>query len=318
MLPDRLQFWIAVFTLTCIGAALIAPLLIADIGWIIFALILFLTGIPHGACDHVVYNYVSKEGGNRHTFQKFIGIYLLVILIYSISWIFFPIPSLLFFLMLSAFHFGQSQFQTLGLSENNPLKISLYTLWGFTVLSAIIFLNWEESAGILEGFFPANKVITEAYRPVLTYLVIGFATITALYMAILWSLHFFTLRRLLLEYLYLCILLALAAFTPLLIAFSIYFGLWHAPRSIYLQINYIQRIKPLYNLRTFILEAIPFSLLSFIGIGLLVFAVYLYKLGSSVYMPVFIAISTLTLPHTFLMDLFYKRFSSPPSLPANL
>ena len=69
------------------------------------SLFILLIGIPHGAIDHIL--LFRKREMSQLTFYS---IYLGLIVGFIILWHITPIFSLLFFLLISAFHFGESQF----------------------------------------------------------------------------------------------------------------------------------------------------------------------------------------------------------------
>jgi Brp/Blh family beta-carotene 15,15'-monooxygenase len=80
-----------------------------DSHWIemsLFALILLVVGIPHGAIDHLISNPVFEI----RSFKFFLMKYISLIGLYLIVWYFFPLLALLAFLVMSAYHFGQTHF----------------------------------------------------------------------------------------------------------------------------------------------------------------------------------------------------------------
>jgi len=114
----------------------------------VFILLMVLTGIPHGATDHVVHQYVSGEGNeNDNTARKekgyrqygrFLLVYLGIIAAYSLLWFWLPKLCLAIFLLMSFYHFGQSQLYYLKLAEKSLLKIMLYLSWGALIIGSIV------------------------------------------------------------------------------------------------------------------------------------------------------------------------------------
>ena len=68
-------------------------------------LLIILFGIPLGAIDHIVY-----KTQNNISNIKFYSFYLSLIVLYTVFWFIFPKWCLILFLLLSAYHFGESQF----------------------------------------------------------------------------------------------------------------------------------------------------------------------------------------------------------------
>ena len=72
------------------------------------SLLILLFGVPHGAIDHVLFFKM------RNISQlKFYCVYLGLIGLFLLFWLYQPLWSFIFFLFLSAFHFGESQFADL-------------------------------------------------------------------------------------------------------------------------------------------------------------------------------------------------------------
>ena len=102
---------------------------------------ILLIGIPHGAIDHVL--FFKKRSLSQ---LQFYSIYLGLILIFLVLWIFFPFWSLLLFLLISAFHFGESQFSEIKTAR--LIKDLLFPVWGIALLSTLMHYNLQELINI--------------------------------------------------------------------------------------------------------------------------------------------------------------------------
>jgi len=290
-------------------------------GWQLglFVLLMVLTGIPHGAVDHVVYQYVehnqrpktegvtnqSLESGSKlkkAQLGRFFLVYLGIIAAYSILWILLPKLCLAIFLLMSFYHFGQSQLYYLEMSEQNILKITLYVCWGALIIGGIVFFNYEASAEVLAGILALPDLLSRDSAFNLLIL-LGIFTLTGLIFA--YFLKSFSVSQLLFEVFSLGLLLGLFYLAPLLIAFAIYFGLWHSLKAIQAELRHFDEAQQ--SLGWFYRQAWPFSLLSFIGIGILILAASQLEAYISPYMLFFIAISVLTMPHMYYMQRLYQR-----------
>ena len=76
-----------------------------------FIFFIVTTGIPHGAIDHLVEKETLKRENKIFGFNFFLLKYLLYILFYGLMWYFLPSMSLLFFLIISAEHFGETDIE---------------------------------------------------------------------------------------------------------------------------------------------------------------------------------------------------------------
>ena len=97
-----------------------------------------LFGIPHGSIDHVL--YVSKMKSSKLFFYSF---YFGLIFLYVLLWLYFPVISFIFFLLLSAYHFGESQFHFVSFNISF-LKNIFYFVYGIFVISTLIYFNIPE------------------------------------------------------------------------------------------------------------------------------------------------------------------------------
>jgi hypothetical protein len=96
---------------------------------------------------------------------------------------------------------------------------------------------------------------------------------------------------------------------PVFIGFTLYFVVLHAFRVLEQEFIYL-RTKSINQdlcLKGFIKLLAPLSLISFVGIGLLVYLVYIKIIIISEALLGFIIISMLTLPHSFVMEKFYRK-----------
>ena len=112
---------------------------------------ILLIGIPHGAIDHIL--FFKKRSFSQ---LKFYSIYLGLILLFLLLWIFFPFWSLLLFLLISAFHFGESQFSDI--KAQKLLRYSLFPFWGIALLSTLMHYNLSEIIEITTFFEDTNDL----------------------------------------------------------------------------------------------------------------------------------------------------------------
>lgn len=196
----------------------------SDLRWqVSLALLALAIGIPHGALDHLV--TLPRSSPSRMV--GFIAIYVAIALIAVWSILTWSVYGFYLVVLMSALHFGigdaafiAERDQILGVEKSpRPAQISYALAAG--IIPVIIPLSSNQSAGALAEVNPdlinwdggyANSFYSAA---LLLYL---FAIIAQIF----WRRYRDALD--------LTLLLALATITPPLIAFAIYFGLWHALR----------------------------------------------------------------------------------------
>jgi len=112
-------------------------------------ILISLFGIPHGAIDNIIY-----LSSNEITRVRFYLIYIVTILIYCLFWWITPIVSLVFFLFLSSYHFGESQL--VDYTFINKKRI-VYFFWGFSLISTLIFYNNNEILDLSNLYMDTQK-----------------------------------------------------------------------------------------------------------------------------------------------------------------
>jgi Brp/Blh family beta-carotene 15,15'-monooxygenase len=110
---------------------------------LISGLLITLIGIPHGAIDHLL--FIKKTNRSQLFFYSF---YLFLIVLYVLAWVFFPLISLALFLILSAYHFGQSQFEHYDKLSMEVKRIMGF-FWGTSVLSFFVLINFSQISDLI-------------------------------------------------------------------------------------------------------------------------------------------------------------------------
>lgn len=278
--------------------------------WVVFLLLALATGLPHGATDHVLHAYVARRQGRRPRWLRFFAFYWLLLLAFVGLWLVAPAVSLMIFLLVSAFHFGQSQLLHLGYSERHPLKIAAYLAWGGWLLTTLLYHHHIDAGEILRpvlrdtpGLWPGFVAVAQPLSHAFLLLVLGL-------FAFCYFRRRMSARLLLVEVLSLATLWALVVTAPLLVGFIVYFGLWHSLSSMGEEIKRLQTEHPSFGWKTFYQDAWPFTAISVLGIGLLIGASQWFSEAISPYLLFFIAISALTMPHVVEIGRFY---AAPPA-----
>ena len=272
---------------------------------VVFAFFILATGIPHGAIDHLVEKETAKRRQKGFDFSIFLAKYLLTMLFYGLAWFIIPSVSLLFFILISAWHFGETDI------ENAPptafWNAARFT-FGCFILSWILLFHAAEVTPILERIGQNNKTVTGVWtflEPIKPALLIGLAVISSVF-------AYFGNRknRILFDkmrFLRLSIILILTYCLPLLPAFALYFGGWHALCSLsnihdyLLRINDKSNTKKCYSIFKTWSKTLLFTLLAIAFLGLAAwFWVHFYQTWDALPL-LFIFLSLITLPHLNVM-----------------
>lgn len=266
------------------------PELNPEVQFTLFGIILLSIGIPHGAIDHLISNpKIDKKG-----LGSFLLIYLTLIASYLAIWFFFPIAALTAFLLMSAYHFGQSHF----ISESQPKKFpgSLFISRGGYFLFANLLGDWETTKMILSPLVNLDYIGQSRILILTILLITSILTQYLLGPKIQKS-----------QILEMLILGPILYFSPLLVGFVVYFGFWHALPSMMTEYRFLREFTAYNSVKKFIVQLLPFSILSFIGIGIILFLGLKFLEKNELILLFFVMISLISFPHILYMDSFLKK-----------
>lgn len=276
---------------------------------IYFTIMIGATGIPHGALDHIIAKTSAISNGQSFSIQQFLGRYVLAILLYSASWIFFPGISLIIFLLISAWHFGETDLSNA--VDTRAWNLSRM-LWGSLVLMLILLTHFEETASVVLRITQGAEIAQKTLEHVKIYGTHYFSGA---------GIFFFTAaafankkNKINISYSYIINLIAillLCSQLPLLPAFALYFGGWHAIKSFEIIFRFLHDAKEEMATEPLTLwkNALPMTFLAAFGF---IFMAFIWN-GTGLKMDplpaIFIFLSIITLPHLDVMDKLINRQS---------
>lgn len=266
-----------------------------------FALLVAAAGIPHGAVDHLVEERTFHARQRAFSMPRFLGSYLLQMLLYAGLWYLFPSISLLLFLLLSAWHFGESDTEP---APDHPLWSVFKALLGGWVLCFILLREPAFTANVVERITGGHPVPTWLWQWVAghsMYLLSGLGALVVAFHAL--ALRMAPVPRAYARWLPWCAVMAVVYFLPLLPAFALYFGGWHAINTFHHMNKHLgTRATPWKLWR----RALPFTLLSatlLLATGIVWWKEYQYIDPLPV---LFIFIAIITLPHLRVMTGMFR------------
>ena len=275
---------------------------------LVVALVLIvLIGIPHGANDHLLFfNLINKRVDEKNEKSTlFFSSYIGLILLYVCCWYLFPTFSLGLFILISIYHFGQSNVYISPIESKFVKLISIFLSGSFVLLTPI-FAHIETALPVIQMLTknPDFLVISEKLG---NKLAISTGMLMIIHWVILMLSKHINFKDGLLEILNVFLLFGLFYYSPLWIGFAIYFTLWHAIPSIEDQINFFKTTRENYNLGKYIREIFPFSLIALLGLFLAFQFSGDYISVNQGLALLFSFIAVITLPHMIMMDLLYLR-----------
>ncbi len=272
--------------------------------------LLVIAGIPHGALDHLVERERATRLGKSFSLFRFLVKYLFTMGVYAGAWILAPVPCLLVFLLISAWHFGETDL-------NNVPQTAYWSLArllsGGFVLAFILLTHAAETTPILARIVQEDTLATVIWRALVAEsraMLRGWATLTLVLVMLAYS-----QRPALVDGWRMARLVALVSITyylPLLPAFMLYFGGWHALSSFntlrdYLPLNTKNPAEAVWQvwLQSLPLTGIAFGFLGVCAVG------WYYAAPTLDPLPIlFILLSLITLPHISVMHTVNKTQSS--------
>lgn len=296
---NNLRLSTLLLTLAVCISGLLFPVVYEQPQYFFLAVILII-GIPHGALDHLL--HFKDKGRSAFVKSTFYGSYLIAVFFVFILWYFNADIAFGFFLLISAYHFGESQMVGIKVSKKGFKLLSFF--WGITLLSGIIFFNIEECLNL----FQATKILIwferssiEFWKAIFMFSLVGWIATAG----ILYFFHFISLIRIFYETISLVFLIFLADTTNAVFCFSVYFAFWHSLPSLLLEIEKLNDSRK-FNISV-LKNLFPFTVVSYIGlVGLYLFTSTFFE-SLSIFLPFFVLVSALTLPHLFVTHVIYSR-----------
>tara|TARA_B110000240_G_C13509931_1_gene458696 strand:+ start:174 stop:1070 length:897 start_codon:yes stop_codon:yes gene_type:complete len=264
------------------------------------SLSILLFGIPHGAIDHII--FFKKR---QLTKLKFYLVYIGLIVGFVLMWHIAPILSLILFLLISAFHFGESQFEDIKITK--VLKNTFFFFWGIALLATLIYYNINELANVT-AYFDDTLAFEKVYdikKVTILYYVTNIITIASMILMAVYKQ--IKIERLLSEF-FLLFLIHLTFFLfPFIIGFTLYFVVLHSLKVMQDEIEFFKKDNPKFSILDFLKLLAPYSILSIFFTTILLLLSYYSYIPYSIPFLSIIIISVITLPHAIVMNIFYNE-----------
>jgi Brp/Blh family beta-carotene 15,15'-monooxygenase len=247
-------------------------------------------GIPHGSVDHII-AFINPASRRFKSKLSFFTVYLSLIILNIIIWIFSPYLGLFTFLLVSCYHFGEAQVIGFNNTKNKLLNFVL----GANILLSLFLNNIFELQIILIDLTLFSSIDLSTFDKTFFLLV----SVTVLMISVV---HFKIEKKVPL-YAEMSILYLIFYHTDILTSFSIYFGFSHSLPMLLLEYKEMKEK----NFFSFYVKTLPFTTLA------IIFGIILYYFNNdlltanNLILFTFIVISSLTLPHVFIMKDFVEN-----------
>ena len=294
------------FGLVLVGWEVEVGTLSATVQWVVFAGLLVIVGIPHGALDHLIARETASRAGKTFSLSWFVVRYLLIMSVYGTTWFLFPGLSLALFLLMSIWHFGETDIE--GVPPTLIWSMVRLVVGGF-VLAFILLTHPAEVTPVLEHMAHNQLVIMALWQSAILHswlLLGGWGLVTACLFGVALQrspvvVDWLRLARL-------AIILVLCCELPLLLAFGLYFSGWHALNSFQMTYGYLQHSRlPLVTAGQIWINSLP---LTAITLASCIALAWWWPHSTQVEDPlrlVFVFLSLITLPHLCVLHIMNNQ-----------
>ena len=252
---------------------------------------IFITGIPHGAMDHHTAAFIN---GTRFKLQRYLLQYLISAVVYLAGWFMYPGLAFLLFLMLTAWHFGETDSVCFGHKKIPAVIVFVYgwsLLMWLLLKDASTILYWTD---LITGHHRISQQLIKGLTALPHQIWFVILAAIVLYM---------TERKKWLSALLFLIFIFCAVYTSLLLGFVVYFAGWHSLQALHhLRTSVFQRT----GIKQIIRNALP----AVAGALVILFIIFRFGAGGWIEnngLPsLFVLLSVLTLPHMVQMHRLYQ------------
>lgn len=265
---------------TTVLAHLLIYLNLEALIWGLLLLAFMSLGLSHGAIDYLADQNIKST----KDLLRYIASYIIKGALLGVVWYFLPDFALLGFVVFSAWHFGQTDFNEWQLTQG----LGSF-LWGLVALLLLLGLHFPETIAVLQhipGLKFHHSIMEISENQLLFFKIFITAAGLVLYTVYRSTQMLFTLSYLL-----------LTAGLPLLISFGIYFVLQHSLHGW----KHLKAQLKLTSAQMF-RKAFPYTSFTVVFIAIFLYAYHTHYLGM-----LFIALSCISMPHVLSMDHFYRR-----------
>ena len=261
-------------------------------------ILIFTFGMIHGSNDLMIVNRLSNS--NNSKFFSILLTYLFVVSSAILIFYLVPVLALSLFVLFSAYHFGEQHWEETLYGFNSFLKRIFFFCYGMLILFMIFNFNPEKVVEIIYEITSYSLLEIYSSEVIITLVAI-------LLLLISYGLYNKSIKipSILRELALLLVLGIIFKASSLIWGFTIYFILWHSIPSLLDQITFIFGDLEKKSIFKYAIAALPYWLISLIGIT---FLFLIFKNEKHFYSLFFAFIAAVTFPHAIVMlKMFTKK-----------
>jgi Brp/Blh family beta-carotene 15,15'-monooxygenase len=267
----------------------------------LLGILVLAIGLPHGATDFLLFRRMNGSTLTKYQIVKFFSIYLFAVGGFLSLWLIFPVISFFIFILISSYHFGQSNWESISLPKYDSYLLN--TFWGAFAIGGSVLWHWSESNIIIGQVIGNLPVYTSSTMASIQFGILG---INIIFIILLKISNTISENRVWKEIGKLILLSSMLYYTPMLVGFTLYFTLWHSLGSLINQLAFYKKLWPNFTLINYYKQAAPYTIMATIGFTAMVIGHQFILPNASIVSTFLIFIACVTLPHIFLVEESYK------------
>lgn len=261
-------------------------------------LLIFTFGILHGANDLLLIDkLIYKKKTNSRL--KILLSYISVVLIGSLLFYIIPWVTLSAFVIVSGYHFGEQQWESLNKNSFKFLVEIFQLVYGLFILFLLFNFHSDEVQKIVFAISGVN--FPSFFIPLFLKIFGAIFIVLGLYFL---SIKGIAISTFITEIFYLVVFTIIFKSSSLIWGFSLYFVLWHSLPSIIDQIKFVYGYFSLTNFISYFKSALIYWIASLLGISIL----YLVFKDEKIFNALFFSfLASITFPHVFVVTKMFNR-----------
>ena len=246
-------------------------------------------GIIHGSNDFTI---LKKQKKNTIDLIKSTSFYLFLILLCIACYLINSFVAILFFVILSSYHFGEQHLEN-KFTGSKYVKSIIYVVYGMLIFSLIFIENLKDVEVIMLNL--TGEIIPNSW--------IETMTVSSSLLLIILIIYQFTRKinpkiQIVRELFYILLLYLVFKSSSLILGFAIYFVLWHSIPSILDQTKFLSGGYTFKKILEYLKTAFVYWLISITGLVI----AYYYFSESLFNSMIFIVLFAVTAPHVWVMN----------------
>lgn len=260
-------------------------------------ILIFMIGILHGSNDIVLSHKTFFKKSNSTV--RIIAYYVLIVLLGSLLFYFSPTFGLFLFILVSSYHFGEQHWQFMN-NKKNKIEISFFQFtYGLTILMILFNAHDKEVKNIIHSIINYSVDFLN-----FNFILIALLSVLFILGISLYSKMEVFKDKLLINIFYLGVFTLIFYSASLIWAFAIYFVIWHSLPSIRDQIYFIHGSISNSTVKKYLLTALPFWIISLVGILVL----YILLKDTILFESLFFSfLAAITFPHVMIIIEMFKH-----------